>query len=122
MKQETRRSAIGALIAGRCPRCHEGPIFHPFLSRGVLRMYPRCPVCGLDFEPEPGYFLGAMYVSYAIGILTVLPVALALVFLLGVPLALTLVIAGLQCLLMMAFMFRASRIFWLHLDQAVWPR
>ena len=25
-----------------------------------------CPVCGLHFEIEPGYFWGAMYVSYAI--------------------------------------------------------
>jgi len=122
MMTEGRRSGIGALLTGRCPRCHKGPIFRPFLSRGVLSMYPSCPICGLDYEPEPGYFLGAMYVSYAIGILTILPVAMALVFLLGVSLAATLVVAAIQALLMMAFMFRASRIFWLHLDQAIWPR
>ena len=28
-----------------------------------------CPVCGLDFDRgEPGYFTGAMYVSYALAI------------------------------------------------------
>ena len=27
-------------------------------------MNQRCPVCQLLFEREPGYFLGAMYISY----------------------------------------------------------
>lgn len=31
-------------------------------------MYERCPVCDLNLIPEPGYYYGAMYVSYAITI------------------------------------------------------
>jgi hypothetical protein len=31
-------------------------------------MNERCPKCGFKFEREPGYFTGAMYFSYAIGI------------------------------------------------------
>lgn len=27
-------------------------------------MYPNCPCCGQTFEPEPGYYYGAMYVSF----------------------------------------------------------
>ena len=27
-------------------------------------MHERCPVCGLKFDRESGYFLGAMYFSY----------------------------------------------------------
>jgi hypothetical protein len=27
-------------------------------------MHACCPVCGLHFEREEGYFLGAMYISY----------------------------------------------------------
>ena len=29
-------------------------------------MYDNCPNCGLRFEIEPGFFYGAMFVSYAI--------------------------------------------------------
>lgn len=29
-------------------------------------MNQRCAVCGLRFEREPGYFLGAMYISFAL--------------------------------------------------------
>ena len=38
-------------------------------------MNERCPHCGLKFEREQGYFLGAMYFSY--GIATVVIVLLA---------------------------------------------
>ena len=31
-------------------------------------MHERCPVCGLKFEREQGYFLGAMYISYGLAL------------------------------------------------------
>jgi hypothetical protein len=31
-------------------------------------MNERCPVCGHRFQREPGYFLGAMYISYPLSI------------------------------------------------------
>ena len=34
-------------------------------------MRERCPVCSLKFEREEGYFLGAMYISYSLALLTV---------------------------------------------------
>src|ERR1700757_3941979 len=46
-----------------CPRCGH-TIFH-----GPLSMYDDCAGCGLDFDRgDPGYFTGAMYVSYALAI------------------------------------------------------
>lgn len=29
-------------------------------------MYETCPHCGLDYEPEPGFYIGAMFISYII--------------------------------------------------------
>lgn len=31
-------------------------------------MFQFCPECGLKFEREPGYFLGAMYIGYGLGL------------------------------------------------------
>jgi hypothetical protein len=31
-------------------------------------MHANCPSCGLRYEMEPGFFQGAMYVSYAFGV------------------------------------------------------
>src|SRR6266571_3915827 len=55
----TRRQKIWAMLHMRCPRCCRGKIYQ---SRS--RMHQRCPVCDLLFHREPGYFLGALYISY----------------------------------------------------------
>ncbi len=34
-------------------------------------MHEYCPECGLKFEREQGYFLGAMYISYGLGLITI---------------------------------------------------
>ncbi len=44
----------------RCPRCGEGELF-----RGIFAMYAQCSGCGLTYEREPGYFVGAIYINYA---------------------------------------------------------
>ena len=31
-------------------------------------MHERCRACGLKFEREDGYFLGAMYIGYGLGV------------------------------------------------------
>jgi uncharacterized protein (DUF983 family) len=69
----TRPRSLGGAIAGaRCPRCRQGamfaaPAYH--LAR-FADMHTHCPHCQLRFEVEPGFFYGAMYVSYAFGIAT----------------------------------------------------
>jgi len=35
-------------------------------------MHDRCPACGFHFNREPGYFLGAMYISYGLGLAIVI--------------------------------------------------
>ena len=41
-------------------------------------MHERCPVCGLKYEREPGYFVGAMYFSYLLSIPPVILIMLSL--------------------------------------------
>ena len=43
----------------RCPHCGRGRLF-----RGVFRMLPVCPECGLSYFPEQGYYVGAMIINY----------------------------------------------------------
>ena len=40
-------------------------------------MFDDCPVCGLHFEIEPGFFWGAMYVSYAMTVAMMITVGAA---------------------------------------------
>ena len=40
-------------------------LFQKYFDRS---MYESCPVCDQTYEPEPGFFFGAMYVSYAFSV------------------------------------------------------
>lgn len=54
----------------RCPNCRDGNMFtHKTLNLGnMLKMHRTCPKCDQDFMPEPGFYFGAMYFSYAINV------------------------------------------------------
>ena len=116
-----RNVDLRAMLAGRCPRCHKGQVFQPVM-RAPLTMNRTCAVCGLQFEREPGYFLGAMYFSYTFGVILVVPVALVLAVVFHLSLVVVLLIALVQTMLTMVMAFRYSRILWLYLDQVIDPR
>ena len=97
-------------------------MFLPGLQGLSGLMHKSCSVCGLPFLREAGYYLGAMYVSYALGVLTVLPVAVLLAVVLEWDLWIVMVIMVIQTLVSMPLFFRYSRTVWLHVDQAIDPQ
>src|SRR5438046_7136701 len=42
----------------RCPDCGLGPLY-----RKAFRMHTHCEYCGLIYEREQGYFVGAIYIN-----------------------------------------------------------
>src|SRR5262245_46822742 len=113
----TAAQRFWALLRGRCPECCQGKIFS-----GRFTMNDPCPVCGLIFQREEGYFLGAMYASYLISsvLLTIgycagrwlLPewdpaAIVALIFVLYLPLV--------------PAAFRYSRILWIYFERWMCP-
>ncbi len=58
-------SIIKSIWNYKCPRCRKGDLFtKPFVLSKPLSMHERCDCCQLKYESEPGYFFGAMFVSY----------------------------------------------------------
>lgn len=56
-------------VANKCPSCHKGQVFennNPYSFKNGLTMNKTCPMCGVKYEKETGFFYGAMYVSYAL--------------------------------------------------------
>ena len=105
------KNRLAAIILQRCPVCLEGKPF-----RSMLGMHPDCPVCGIHFERESGYFLNSMFVAYAFGFLIFGPLALVL-YLTGVPtIPFSIIMVGLL-LVSWPLIFRYSRIVWMHIDQ-----
>lgn len=54
----------------KCPRCQEGDFFesHPYDLKKAGDVLKECPKCHLKYSKEPGFYYGAMYVSYALGV------------------------------------------------------
>lgn len=54
----------------KCPNCGDAKVFEPqpdkFIAFPV--MHKKCTKCEYQFDREPGYFLGAMFVSYALAV------------------------------------------------------
>jgi hypothetical protein len=80
-------------------------------------MYDRCPVCGLQYEREPGYFRGAMYFSYLLSI----PPALAIVLVLWRwtkwDFDWVMIGAFLCYLPLVPVVTRRARVLWLYIDR-----
>lgn len=76
-----------ALLAQKCPRCHQGPLFchSAFNLTKFMEMPATCPVCGQAYEPEPGFYWGAMYISFAFSTAIMLVIGFAVYFLLDDP-------------------------------------
>ncbi len=76
-----------ALLSLRCPHCHEGRLFtHSAFNLAHFTDMPvHCEVCAVPLEPEPGFYWGAMFISYAFNVATVLTVGALLYFLGGDP-------------------------------------
>ena len=115
-KSATFFERILPVLKQRCPRCLQGEVF-----TGLLNMHQTCSVCDLEYEREPGYFTGAMYISYGLAVFSVLPVAI-IMFLLSLPSTVIFWTVGIQLVLTSPLLFRYSRVLWLHLDQMISPR
>ncbi len=59
-------SKLYSIFGFKCPKCHEGSLFETgtFSFSKPFGMNKNCSVCGQDFEPEPGFYYGAMFISY----------------------------------------------------------
>jgi uncharacterized protein (DUF983 family) len=78
MSAAGKSGALRGIAKQVCPRRREGAMVRGPLWRTYLAMHEKCPVCGLKYEREPGYFLGAMYFSYLLSLLPGLAIVLLL--------------------------------------------
>lgn len=84
-------------------------------------MNDRCHVCGLNFNREPGYFLGAMYISYGLGLALVFALGAFLWVLTGWRFFKVAIWATLFFLPFAPMLTLLSRVLWIYLDQTVDP-
>jgi uncharacterized protein (DUF983 family) len=80
-----------------------------------LKMNRQCAVCGQRFEPEPGFYFGAMFISYIFLAFFSLSMTGLLVFYFHFSVELAFGILLTTLALMFVWNLRFSRSIWIHL-------
>jgi uncharacterized protein (DUF983 family) len=121
METAAKPSTLASILQQRCPRCRIGRIFQSSIFRGFPKMCERCSICDLKFEWEPGYFLGAMYISFALGVLVLAPIAAVLWFFTGWWITKIILWAAILFLPFAPTITLFARVLWIYLDQRIDP-
>lgn len=109
-----RAPLISRALRLRCPRCGEGALF-----RGFVQMYDACPVCGLSFRREPGFYLGSIYLNYGATVIVTGFLYAVLVLGIGTSAETALGICLAVAVLLPVLLFRHARSLLLALDSSV---
>ncbi len=105
-------------LSNKCPKCHQTKVFQSsnLFTFRTNKMNKECTSCHLDFAKEPGFYWGAMFVSYALALLEG-GIIYGICRLLGTEtfddINLYAVVAGI--LVFAPFNFRQSRLIWLSI-------
>jgi hypothetical protein len=107
-----------AVLHWKCPQCHEGELFvnpNPYNPYTIGEMPHHCGHCGQKFLLEPGFYYGAMYVSYALTVALSVAVFVAMVVLWEFNTLWFLGLNAVAIIIMFPIIFRTSRAVWLNL-------
>jgi uncharacterized protein (DUF983 family) len=118
IKLDVERSKTRAMIEMRCPQCRQGKMFkYPNWRIDKFdEMHDNCPVCGLHFEVEPGFWYGAMFVSYGFSIAILAIMGIVIYWGFNDPSVLGYIVPiPIVSLIAVPFNFRMSRSVFLHL-------
>ncbi len=56
------------MVKEKCPFCSEGDVFKKGSFLSIPDMNDQCPQCKKEMLGEPGYYFGAMYLSYGFAV------------------------------------------------------
>ncbi|WP_194774497.1 DUF983 domain-containing protein [Pararhodonellum marinum] len=112
-----RTGLAKAIIQAKCPKCRKGDLFSvPVYSYSKLtQIQSKCPVCQKELVPEPDFYYGAMFISYALSVALFINVMIVLNFFFNDPdLMVYLITVIIANLLLLPLMLRYSKVFYLY--------
>lgn len=106
-----------SVLSEKCPHCGQGHVYEGNTKLFAMPvMNDRCAVCHYKFDREPGYFLGAMYISYAVSVLLALITFFLLrIFAPSLPTIFLPLVIILVILLAAKKNYKLSRVIYMHL-------
>lgn len=112
-------SKLHSIFRMKCPHCHEGQFFeceNPYNLKKAGDLLPECPICKNKYSIEPGFYYGAMYVSYGLGVALFVAIFIAIYLLFptvsyetyAIAIAVGIIVAG-------PYLYALSKIIWANM-------
>ncbi len=111
-------SIIVNSIRMKCPKCHEGDLFESStfnFGEKSFYMPDACPVCHQNYMPEPGFYYGAMFLSYIMTGFFSIGFMMVVHWIFGLSLTASFGILILVLALFFVFVFRIARSLWINM-------
>lgn len=106
---------LKSIFLYKCPKCRQGDLFvKPFELKKPLNMPERCSVCAQKMVPEPGFYFGAMFISYIITAFVFLAIAGVLIIFYDFSVNGAMGVVLLFGIVSYLFVLRISRSLWIH--------
>ncbi len=102
----------------KCPRCHEGDLFPTgsFSFNKPFDMPETCPKCGQKYFLGPGFYYGAMFISYIITAFFCLFFAGGLVLFTDISVNMAFVLLLVVISFLFVWFFRLARAIWINMN------
>ena len=110
-------SSLRSMFGLKCPRCRKGKIFTRkglFVYRDILEMPENCEVCNQKFDLEPGFWIGAMWISYPFVVAVEMPFLFLALFADAEDVWKYFVLMIVAFLITWPFLVRIGRSAWIH--------
>lgn len=113
----SKSELLVSVLKLECPKCRKAKLFYYPITkfRRMYSMKTSCDCCGQNFELEPGFYYGAMFLSYIISSFFMLISFFLIKFIFGLKTWDTFGIVLLLVALGYFYIFRVSRSMWIHL-------
>jgi uncharacterized protein (DUF983 family) len=118
-----KHSKLYAMFGFKCPRCHQGDLFETstFSYKKPFEIKEQCEVCQQDFAPEPGYYYGAMFISYIFTGFFCLGFVMITHWVLDWSMAWSFGALIAVCAIFFVYVFRLARSIYINIDQSYDP-
>jgi uncharacterized protein (DUF983 family) len=117
--EKSKLTFLQSVLQCKCPQCRKGNLFltqQHFNLKTFTDMNINCPNCGQDFEIEPGFYLGAMWVSYPIVIFLEIVFILIGLFVFKIDILAAILFSAIILLILKPPLIRFSRSLFIHLN------
>ena len=116
MTEEKERGLLKSVFDMTCPKCRTGGLFETptFSFQKPFEMLNRCPHCNQKYMLEPGFYFGAMFISYGITGWLCLAIVGGCMLVFGMNVWTSFGLLILICAILYVWFFRISRSIWIH--------